>query len=410
MKKFMFMAVALASAATAFAQDDLVKQALKEKGNPAEAVKILTPALTSDQTTNKAAAWGAMSDIQYQFYSNAYEQMVQNQFKTDKTAIDTLGMYNGLIESFNAAFKCDEFDMQPNEKGKVKPKYRSKNKSRLTPVRTVLIDAGSHYYNSKNYAAALKAWGTFVSSADAPLFEGEIKKDSTFYLIADYAALAAYLSKNYADATKYATVALEDPKVKAEALNILLSSQKECCKTREDSVAYFNRLKEIRAKDPGENAVLFAINEYLSQPGRIEQKEAWCAEEVKKNPNDKLVWAFLGESQMNQQKYADAVASFKKSLALDPSFIEVEYNVGASLVLQATQMKEQLSGATGRLTADDAAKVKAIFEDAKVHLEKIRQADPNREKVNWGYTLYQVYYGLGDNDKAAEIEKLLGGN
>ena len=410
MKKFMFMAVALASAATAFAQDDLVKQALKEKGNPAEAVKILTPALTSDQTTNKAAAWGAMSDIQYQFYSNAYEQMVQNQFKTDKTAIDTLGMYNGLIESFNAAFKCDEFDMQPNEKGKVKPKYRSKNKSRLTPVRTVLIDAGSHYYNSKNYAAALKAWGTFVSSADAPLFEGEIKKDSTFYLIADYAALAAYLSKNYADATKYATVALEDPKVKAEALNILLSSQKECCKTREDSVAYFNRLKEIRAKDPGENAVLFAINEYLSQSGRIEQKEAWCAEEVKKNPNDKLVWAFLGESQMNQQKYADAVASFKKSLALDPSFIEVEYNVGASLVLQATQMKEQLSGATGRLTADDAAKVKAIFEDAKVHLEKIRQADPNREKVNWGYTLYQVYYGLGDNDKAAEIEKLLGGN
>ena len=187
----MFMAVALASAATAFAQDDLVKQALKEKGNPAEAVKILTPALTSPQTTNKAAAWGAMSDIQYQFYSNAYEQMVQNQFKTEKTPIDTLGMYNGLIESFNAAFKCDEFDMQPNEKGKVKPKYRSKNKSRLAPVRNVLIDAGSQFYNAKNYAAAVKAWGTFVASADAPLFEGEIKKDSTSYLIADYAALAA---------------------------------------------------------------------------------------------------------------------------------------------------------------------------------------------------------------------------
>ena len=96
MKKIMFMAVALASAATAFAQDDLVKQALKEK-DPAQAVKIITPALTSDQTTNKAAAWGALSDIQYQFYSNAYEQMVQNQFKTEKTPIDTIGMYNGVI-------------------------------------------------------------------------------------------------------------------------------------------------------------------------------------------------------------------------------------------------------------------------------------------------------------------------
>ena len=38
-------------------------------------------------------------------------------------------------------------------------------------------------------------------------------------------------------------------------------------------------------------------------------------------PNDKYVWAFLGEAQMNQQKYAEAVASFKKSFEVDPSFI-----------------------------------------------------------------------------------------
>ena len=112
------MAVALATAATAFGQDDLVKQALKQKSNPAEAVKILTPALTSAETKDKAAAWGAMSEIQYQFYSIAYDAMVQNQFKTEKTPIDTVGMYNGVAESIKAAIKCDEFDMQPNEKGK----------------------------------------------------------------------------------------------------------------------------------------------------------------------------------------------------------------------------------------------------------------------------------------------------
>ena len=140
------MAVALVSAATAFGQDNLVKQALKSKSNPAEAVKILTPALTSSETVDKAAAWGAMSEIQYQFYSDAYEQMVQNQFKTEKTPIDTVGMYNGLIEAFKAAFKCDEYDIQPNEKGKVKPRYRSKNQSRLLPTRNTLIDAGREFY------------------------------------------------------------------------------------------------------------------------------------------------------------------------------------------------------------------------------------------------------------------------
>lgn len=404
------MAVALATAATAFGQDDLVKQALKQKSNPAEAVKILTPALTSAETKDKAAAWGAMSEIQYQFYSIAYDAMVQNQFKTEKTPIDTVGMYNGVAESIKAAIKCDEFDMQPNEKGKIKPRYRSKNATRLAAVRNTLIDGGSHFYNVKDYAKAAQFWGAFVESGDAAMFEGKVQKDTLYYQIADYAALAAYLSKDYQKAISYATIALNDAKQKAEAMNIIVSSLKGTCKTKEDSVAYFNKLKEIREKNIDDQSVLFAINEYLSQPGRAELKEAWCAEEVKKTPNDKFVWAFLGESQMNQQKYADAVASFKKSLSLDPSFIEVEYNVGASLVLQATQMKEQLAGATGRLNADDAAKVKAIFEDAKTHLEKIRQADPNREKVNWAYTLYQVYYGLGDADKAAEIEKILGGN
>ncbi|MGN0281077.1 MAG: hypothetical protein ACI4B3_02105, partial [Prevotella sp.] len=394
--------------ATAFAQDDLVKQALKEK-NLAEAVKIITPALTSDQTTNKAAAWGAMSDIQYQFYSNAYDVMVQNQFKTEKTPIDTIGMYNGVLGAFKAAFKCDEYDMQPNEKGKVKPKYRSKNASRLIPVRNVLIDAGSYYYGTKEYKKSFEAFAEFVNSADAPLFEGKIAKDSTYYLIANYAALTAYFDKDYANATKYAKIAIEDAKVKAESMNILLSSQKESCKTKEDSVAYFNTLNELRSNDKTDLSILFAINEYLSAPERVAQKESWCAEEAKKVPGDKYVWAFLGESQMNQQKYAEAVVSFKKSLGIDPNFIEVEYNVGACLVLQAAEMKEQLSGATGRLAPADAEKVKNIYTEAKDCLEKIKAADPDRKKVNWAYTLYQVYYGLGDSEKAAEIEQIIGG-
>ena len=403
------MAVALATAATAFGQDDLVKQALKQKSNPAEAVKILTPALTSAETKDKAAAWGAMSEIQSQFYSIAYAAMVQNPFKTEKTPIDTVGMYNGVAESIKAAIKCDEFDMQPNEKGKIKPRYRSKNATRLAAVRNTLIDGGSHFYNVKDYAKAAQFWGAFVESGDAAMFEGKVQKDTLYYQIADYAALAAYLSKDYQKAISYATIALNDAKQKAEAMNIIVSSLKGTCKTKEDSVAYFNKLKEIREKNIDDQSVLFAINEYLSQPGRNAEKEAWCAEEVKKQPNDKFLWAFLGESQMNQQKYDEAVASFKKTMEIDPNFIEVEYNIGASLVLKATTMKDQLSGTTGRLTPADAEKVKAVYTEAQKYLEHVRSVDPDRKKVNWAYTLYQVYYGLGDATKTAAIEKLMGG-
>ena len=62
MKK-MFMMMAMASiASSAFAQDDLVKQAkkLQAGGDFDKAIEVLTPALTSDATVDKAAAWNQM--------------------------------------------------------------------------------------------------------------------------------------------------------------------------------------------------------------------------------------------------------------------------------------------------------------------------------------------------------------
>ena len=49
MKKLFMMAVMAAVATTSFAQDDLVKQAekLSAKGQHAEAIKMITPSLTS---------------------------------------------------------------------------------------------------------------------------------------------------------------------------------------------------------------------------------------------------------------------------------------------------------------------------------------------------------------------------
>ena len=53
--------------------------------------------------------------------------------------------------------------------------------------------------------------------------------------------------------------------------------------------------------------------------------------------------------------------------------------------------------------------MKAVYTEAQKYLEHVRSVDPDRKKVNWAYTLYQVYYGLGDATKTAEIEKLMGG-
>ena len=47
--------------------------------------------------------------------------------------------------------------------------------------------------------------------------------------------------------------------------------------------------------------------------------------------------------------------------------------------------------------------------EAMGYLEKAKEIDPNREKANWAYPLYQCYYLVyaADDPRTLEMEKLL---
>ena len=137
---------------------------------------------------------------------------------------------------------------------------------------------------------------------------------------------------------------------------------------------------------------------------------AWVDEELAANPANKMAWALKGESQMNNREWDAAVASYQKAIDLDPTFVQVLFNAGVCLNSKAIDLKDELADkVTGGLTQENADKVKAILAESKVFLEKTRELDPTREKVNWAYPLYQIYYSLGDEAKAAEMEKLVNG-
>jgi hypothetical protein len=101
------------------------------------------------------------------------------------------------------------------------------------------------------------------------------------------------------------------------------------------------------------------------------------------------------------------VVSYQKAIDMDPSFVQCVFNAGVCLNSKAIDLKDQLADKnTGKLTKANADKVKAVLAQAKEYLERAKQLDPDREKVNWAYPLYQIYYSLGDQANAAEMEKL----
>lgn len=409
------MALMAAAATTTFAQDALVKEAKKliSKGDFDGAVQMLSPALTSSETLDKAAAWNTQVDALYGKYSAIQNKEMENKVKQINEPYDTVGMNHAAVEAFKAALKCDEFDRQPNEKGKIKIRFRQANQQRMQNVRLNLINAGLYEYNHKNMDGALDCWALYLDSPTNEFFTGvdavtDLSKDQYRSEICYYAGLVAYQKKDYVVAEKYAKMAAEDPSKASEANEILLFSKKETMKTKADSLEYLAMVKDLHKGDPQEERYFNLLMEYYTRSNDEAALKAWAEEEISLNPENKMAWALKGEVLMNARDWDAAVEAYQKAIELDPDFIQCIFNAGVCLNGKAIDLKDKLADQrTGGLTKDNAEKVKAILSEAQVFLERSKELDPDRAKVNWAYPLYQIYYSLGDKAKADEMEKLV---
>ena len=404
MKKIFMMAMMAAAATTAFAQESLVKEAkgLFGSGKLDEAAAKLAPALTSAETKDKAAAWNLMNDINYKIYTEEYQKMaLQQQYNTDR-------LVNGLIEGFKAAEECEKYDVQPNEKGKVKIRFRKANATRYMQDRQWLYNGGVLQYQAKNMQGAIKAWGAYIESAKSPLFqEMTMPKDTLLPDAAYNTALLAYQEKDYEMAKKYAEIATSFPEKEDDAMNMKLFIQKETAQTKADSLAYLAELKRLHAAKPDKEQYFNLLQEYYSHANDNAAMKAWAQEETKIDPNNKMAWALTGEAAMNEEKWDEAINAFKKAAELDPTWTPVVFNTGVCLNSKAIALQDELMDKKSmNISKENLEKVKAVLRDAQVYLEKTRELDPNRETTHWVYPLYRIYYTLGDKAKMAELEAI----
>ena len=412
MKKILMSALVAVAATTAFAQNE-VKEAKKlfDKGEIEQALKLVEPVFSSGTNEDKATAWNMVSEAHYKTFSDLQAKKIEAQVKKVEANIDEGAMNNAIIAAFEAALKCDEFDNMPNEKGKVKARFRQANQPKYQAARLQCINAGQYLYNQKDYAGAFKAFALYVESAEAPLFTGvDLTKDNEYMSeIAYFASLSAYQDKDYANVVKFAKMAAKDEAKAKDATEILVFAQKETMKTKADTLAYVEMLKEANAKFPEDNRYSAWIGDYYLQSGSADQLLKWAEDEIAKRPDDKFGYTYKGEALRMSNKFDEAVECYKKAFEIDPTYVAAAYQAGVSLNSKAISMKDQLADKkTGKLTVENANKIKAVLNDAKSYLEKVRELDPTHETVDWRYALYQMYYSLGDNEKASEIEKMLG--
>lgn len=402
-------AMLVLGASAAFAGDSDALKAITKEKDYAKAVELVKSSLGQLASSGeKAKAYEHLTRLALQKFDkeNAIQAAnMQAQITKQKVEpYDTLGFYQAAYDATQNALECFKYDAEPNEKGKVKPRFTEALTPLIANARMQLVTAGNYYAQLNDQDNVLKYWGSFLDSDNLPYFQSTKEQEKQFLgQVAYYTAQYANQAKKYDLAEKYADIATQDTAVAKQAQAFKLAMAQRNLKTKADSVAYVQKLAAMYEKEPDNEMIFGQLSNFYSLMGMTKEFDALVDAKIAKNSNDFTAWALKGQALMNRNSTATnpdwkgCVEAFKKAVSIDQTNPVVYTYLGFSM----NAMASVING--------DRAQQLALYKESMGYLDKAKELDPNREKANWAYPLYQCYYSVyGANDpKTKELEGML---
>ena len=388
------MAMMLVASATTFAGDSDAFKALKKsfKGLAfAEAETLVKNSI--DQLANaqeKAAAYQMLVDLAYDAFNKQStietENQLAKQMGQEEKPIDKELMAESAYNALVNAFECDKYDQQPNEKGKVSPKFAEKNASRLwLAPRNTLVNAGQEAIQAKDQSKARKYWEMFAMSDTEPIFKACDRNPQKPYFgqVARFAAVFAYQDKDMEKALQLCDIAMKDSAEYEGCLNLKLEILGNDLKTKEDSLKYISQLRDIYAEHQTDG-VMEKLYNMLSSTGDKAGAEKILDDALAANPNNFVALADKGLGMLNDNP-AEAAKYLKKAAEIKNDNAALQTYAGTAISIQAQN-------------TEDPAQKKALYQEAIKYYDKAKELDPDRLNSNWGYNRYNAYYNLYGED------------
>ena len=385
MKKLIVAAMLVLGATSAFAGDsDALKAVMKAK-TYAEAEALVKQNLGQfANDAEKAKAYNKLVDLSMKDFNDQQSIQQTNQLMKKNDPVDENVMNEGAYNALMNAIECYKYDQLPNAKGKVSPKFNG-NASRVWGARQQLVNAGQTAAQNNKADDVLKYWGAFLDTDAEPLFasiDAKQKEGEKEYIgqVALFAARYAYQAKDAARCEKYCDIAMTSEKEAKDALNLKLYVMKDGLKTKEDSLNYVNKLKDLYAKDPSNEVMLDGLNSMYSALKMEKEQTELLDAAIAQDPKNFVALANKGMMYIQKNDADNAIKCLKQALEAKPDNVVVMTYLGACYNSKA-----------GDIQAVQGRKV--VFQEAIKILDKAKELDPEKAQANWGYTRYQAYYG-----------------
>lgn len=381
------------------AQESAVKDAKRKmETNPIEAEASIKGALTNPETMSKADTWNTAGRIEKNIFDVQQEHMWLGM------PTDTAKMYSSLVDMCSYFFKCDELEQIPNEKGKVKIKYRKANAETIDQCRLNIIEGGNFFYNAGDDANALKSWGMYVDLASVPMMAGfnYAENDTLIPMIAYYATVAAIRAKDYDSTIKYAEIASSSTEYAEEVAEYSASAYL----AKADTTGWEKYVQQCIQRFPS-NQYFFStlINHYITHD-KLDVAEQYGQEMLANNPDNATTLFVVGYIYQLLNNYDKALELMKKSVEIDPTNANTFSALGGVYIDLAQKASEKVP-----VDVNDPNYKKANDEyyslvgNARTYYEKAKELAPDNREL-WLRPLYSIYYAL-NAPEFEEMERLM---
>lgn len=389
-----------------FGQKKAVKEAKSSMNskNYTEARDFIKPALTNPETANDPETWKVAGDIENKAFDDENAKVMLRQSANDEV------MYNGLLNSYAPYIKADELGELPDEKGKVKNKYRKDIIAIMRANHPYFSNGGIHYYNNKDYKKAGQFFEIYWNLPTLAMFEGDknpiLLTDSTSQIIKYYAVSSAILNKDHQHAIDLLNKIVKEPFAANEVYtetNVfeLIAGQYLELK---DSTNYVKALEEGAKKYPKSNFFITnLVNSYI-QKKQPEQALEYLDKAIENDPSSSCEFnSAKGQIYASSMKFAEAEASYEASLEADPACERATEGLALVYIVQAQELKGKAGETSNRKEqAEFDAKADVLYKKSLPLLEKYkemliaRKADDVEMKQAY-IKLRNVYYNLNMN-------------
>lgn len=381
------------------------KTAIKNGRDQAKSVKVLQEAVARAGLTCEEKA-----EIRFMQSSlNVSMNDGENMKAYLKQNYDTASFFNTLLDASRYALMCDSMDTAPNAKGKVKARYRTKNRDLLMRHRANIYAGGRFYLRKNDYAKAIPFFTMYIDMLNEPLLAGNtsLLADTLLNRSSFYATVAAYNNNQPDVALRYIEKAIEAAD-KSQKPN-LQEYKVRCLAAVGDSVNWLDALYDGCESYPLHDYFFTQLMEYFDQTGKYDYGLELADTMLSRVQDIPLYWYCKSVMYLRQNDNDRCIAMCDSVLNRDSLHVNAWRNKGVCMLNKAIEFGEVACyDMHNPRCREDRKKLQRYYQDARLPFERLRQLLPERKDI-WASALYRIYLHLNMGKEFDEIEKLLKG-